>query len=119
MNKIAPTMVGADVAKKRSRMNLRVAVTTLAVVTPFLLLSTPLLGGYLFLATSPEYRHDKAFLPVITTQFILAILNCIVDPIVFCVRLRSVRHELRKIARTITFGKCCRDVMDDATLTNP
>ena len=110
-------MVGDNIAQKMSRMNLRVAMTTLVVVTPFLLLSTPLLGGYLFLAINPQYRHSKDYLPVITTEFIFTVLNCIADPIVFCVRLRSVRQELKKIGHTLTFGKCCHDVTSDLSLT--
>ena len=118
VNKIASTMVGDSAAQKMTRMNFRVAVTTLVVVAPFLLLSTPLLGGYLFLAINPEYRHSKDYLPVITTEFIFTILNCIVDPIVFCLRLKAVRLELKKIGRTMTFGKCCDDVINDMTLTS-
>ncbi|XP_025102428.1 cannabinoid receptor 1-like [Pomacea canaliculata] len=59
VNKIAPTMVGNDATVKLIRMNLRVAITTVVVVMPFLLCSTPLLGGYLHLALNPSDRTSK------------------------------------------------------------
>ncbi|KAK7105755.1 somatostatin receptor type 5-like [Littorina saxatilis] len=119
VNKIAPTMVGSDAHHKMTLMNLRVAITTLSVVIPFLLLSTPLLGGYLHFALDPEIRSSKAYFSIITIQFIFTILNAIADPIVYSIRLRSVRLELRKIGRTMTFGKCCHDVVNEVTLSMP
>ncbi|KAK7471482.1 hypothetical protein BaRGS_00035876 [Batillaria attramentaria] len=115
VNKIAPTMVGqAENTGQvtRSRMSLKVAVTTLTVVAPFLLCSTPLLGGYLYLAVHPEARVSKSYLQVITIKFIFAMLNCAVDPIVFTIRLRSVRFELKRIVHGATKGRLFVSVKD-------
>lgn len=117
VNKIAPTMVGNDATVKLIRMNLRVAITTVVVVMPFLLCSTPLLGGYLHLALNPSDRTSKGYLKIITTQMIFVIVNCVLDPIVFSVRLRSVRHELKRIINSLLCGKAFVGVKAEATLS--
>lgn len=79
------------------RLNKRAAITAVFIVTPFLIFTTPILGGYLHLAIYPEERDSASYTKAIGIQIFLDMIGSAIQPIVFIFRLRSVRYEIKKM----------------------
>lgn len=94
--KIFPSVLSARNSTRFMRMNARAAVTTAAVVFPFLVLYVPILVVQGILAAVADSRD---YIQMLTTMWLFASAHGLFTPLIFCWRFKEVRNNIVRFCR--------------------
>nr|KAG5702806.1 hypothetical protein BaRGS_001888 [Batillaria attramentaria] len=96
ISKIYPNVLSSRSSARFVRVNAKAAVTTSAVVLPFLLLYTPVVVTQGRLAANPD-GADECWSQLLAATWLFASAHGLFTPLVFCWRFREVRANLVRL----------------------